>query len=79
VNKDYDEFFENVTSKRSFSIIVLNEEFVKIGEQEVSQPHRFDPNMLFVSGSGLHIYEKSDNPDEMRFRVFKLTINETTG
>ena len=79
MSKDYDEAFENITSKRAFSIIVLNEEFEKIGEQKFSQPHHFDPNMSFVADGGLHIYEKSDNPDEMRFRVFKLSINETTG
>ncbi len=79
VNKDYDEFFENVTSKRSFSIIVLNEKFEKVGEQYVGQQHNFDPNMLFVANGGLHIYEKTDNPDQMRFRVFKLLADVTTG
>lgn len=78
VAKDYDERFKNVTSQRPFSIIVLNEALERLGEQKFDPPHNFDPNNLFVLNGGLHIYEKTDNPDEMRYRVFRLLNDDPT-
>jgi len=78
MSKDYDEYFENITSKRPFSIIVLSEGFEKLGERRFEPPHKFNPGNLFVVNGGLHIYEKTDNPDEMKFRVFKLSNHDPT-
>ncbi len=56
---------------RDFVIIVLNEDFEKVGESEIIPREQYDSRIFFVNKDGLHISKlNKDIEDEVQFQIF---------
>lgn len=62
---------EKFKFKKPISIIILNTNFVKIGETSIPD-FNYDISSCFVSPKGLHIRIESENDDLMKFKTFIL-------